>query len=61
MLEDSVDTLDCNQVALNHVRHPEPTYPETVIITPMEGAWQIRVLGQASHRSTDLAHPVLIF
>jgi hypothetical protein len=60
-LRDSVDALYCDQVTVDYVRHPEPADAPTVIIAPMERFWRVRILGQGRHRSTDLAHPVLIF
>jgi hypothetical protein len=60
-LGDSVDALDCDQVTVDHVRHSEPTDAQAVIIAPMECFWRVRILSQGRHRSTDLAHPVLIF
>ncbi len=52
--------MNCDQVTVDHVRHPELADAQTVVVTSMERIWRTRVLGQGCHRNPDPAHPVLI-
>lgn len=31
-----VDALDCDQITIDDVHHPEPADPQTVVVAPME-------------------------
>lgn len=60
LLGDPVNSLDCDQVTVDHVHNPELADAQTVIVTPMERLRRARVSSEVCHGSADPAHAFLI-
>jgi hypothetical protein len=59
-LEDAVDSLDGDHIAVHPVEDPVVADMEPVLLTSVERNWWMRVAGQGINRGDNRPHAVLV-